>query len=124
MKKFLCLVILERRLLLVMSKTLKSKNVVATKNSDYSEGNRSSIRIDSGVEPRHETVNSSELEGIVNIASLQEEHSLPSHFGKKIQTNYVQKSPFGQSKSKNVVGTKNSDYSEGNGNSIRIDSGV
>ncbi|XVF29672.1 hypothetical protein REPUB_Repub15cG0142100 [Reevesia pubescens] len=76
------------------------------KNSDYSEGNL-------GLELRHETVNSSELEEMVNIASLQEEHSLPSHFGKKVHASYVQKSPSGQSKSKNVVGAKSSDCSEG-----------
>ncbi|XP_022723012.1 uncharacterized protein LOC111280112 isoform X2 [Durio zibethinus] len=90
----------------------KSKNVASTKNSDYSEGNRSSSRIDSGVEPRHETLNLSELEGIVNIASLQEEHSLLYHIGKKVKTGHVQKSPSGQSKSNNVLGTQNSDCSE------------
>lgn len=75
-----------------------SKDVVGTNNSDCSEG-----------------VNSSELEGIdnFNISSLLEEHSLPSHFGKKVGTSYVQKTPRGQSKSNNVGSTKNSGSSEG-----------
>ncbi|XVF65910.1 hypothetical protein PTKIN_Ptkin09bG0288700 [Pterospermum kingtungense] len=90
----------------------KSNSVVGTENSDCSEGDRSSTRIELGVEQSHEIVNSCEFEGIVNSASLQEEHSLPSHFGKKVRTGYVQKTPRGQSKSNSVVGTKNSDCSE------------
>ena len=58
----------------------------------------------------------------MNIASLKEEHSLPSHFGKMVQTSYIRKSPSGQSKSKNLVGAKNSDCTEGFRKVVRLTS--
>ncbi|XWS35387.1 hypothetical protein CRYUN_Cryun21dG0122000 [Craigia yunnanensis] len=91
----------------------ESKNGLGIENSYCSERNRRRTRIDLGLEPGHETVNSSGLEKFANIASQQEERSLPSHSGKKVFTN-VSKSPSGQSQySKNLVGTNNSDCSEG-----------
>ncbi|KAK8556499.1 hypothetical protein V6N13_064529 [Hibiscus sabdariffa] len=60
-------------------------------------------------------VDLSEHEGIVNVVSLQEEYSFPSSFGKKkkVYRNNVEKSPYSNSKSKNVVGTKSSNSYEG-----------
>ncbi|KAL4386515.1 hypothetical protein GQ457_09G013160 [Hibiscus cannabinus] len=55
-----------------------------------------------------------EHEGIVNVGSLQEEHSFPTSFGKKkVYSNNVEKYPYNNSKSKNVVGTKSSNSYEG-----------
>ncbi|XP_039057431.1 uncharacterized protein LOC120200736 isoform X2 [Hibiscus syriacus] len=74
--------------------------------------------IDLGLRPRPRPANSSEHEGIVSlqeseyegvvkVASVQEENYFPSHFGKKkVYRKYFEKS-------NNVVGTKSSDCSEG-----------
>ncbi|EOY04520.1 hypothetical protein QUC31_017227 [Theobroma cacao] len=75
--------------------------------------NNRRTRSDSGFEPRHKAVDSSEHKGIANSLSLQDKCSLPSHFGKKVVNIYVPKSVSGESKSKDVVGTKNTDFSEG-----------
>ncbi|KAK8663628.1 hypothetical protein V6N13_083437 [Hibiscus sabdariffa] len=77
---------------------------------------RSRTGDDLGLRSSLKTVDLSEHEGIVNVGSLQEEHSFPTSFGKKkkkVYSNNVEKSPYSNSKSKNVVGTKSSNSYEG-----------
>ncbi|GMI93063.1 hypothetical protein HRI_002975600 [Hibiscus trionum] len=86
---------------------------VASLQEEHSFLCRSRTGVDSGLRSSLKTINSFEHEGIVDVGSLQEEHSFPSSFGKKkkkkkVYSNYVEKSPYSNSKSKNVVGTKNS----------------